>query len=127
MFPGDSVESVQAALEKAIGIPGVKVSVVEPRSPTPPPPPLTAAIYGPAVELAKKHFPGVPVIPTMIPGATDGRFLTAAGIPTYGVPGAMLSASWDGAHGLNEKKSVAGLYAERDYLFDLVKAYAGVK
>jgi acetylornithine deacetylase/succinyl-diaminopimelate desuccinylase-like protein len=63
----------------------------------------------------------------MIPGATDGRFLTAAGIPTYGVPGAMLSASWDGAHGLNEKKSVAGLYAERDYLFDLVKAYAGVK
>lgn len=32
-------------------------------------------------------FNDVPVIPTMSTGATDGRFLRAAGIPTYGVSG----------------------------------------
>jgi acetylornithine deacetylase/succinyl-diaminopimelate desuccinylase-like protein len=127
MFPGDPVASVKARLAKAIGNLPVTITIVEPQSPTPPPPPLTDAIYGPAVALAQKHFPGVPVIPTMVTGATDGRFLNAAGIPTYGVPGAMVGATLDGVHGLNEKRSVAGLYAERDYLFDLVKAYAGVK
>jgi acetylornithine deacetylase/succinyl-diaminopimelate desuccinylase-like protein len=127
MFPGDSVASVKAQLAKAVGNLPVSITVVEPQSPTPPPPPLSPAVYGPAVALAQKHFPGVPVIPTMVTGATDGRFLNAAGIPTYGVPGAMVGATLDGVHGLNEKRSVAGLYAERDYLFDLVKAYAGAK
>ena len=127
MFPGDPIANVQAQLIKAVGDPAVTVTPVAPISPTPPPPPLTDAIYGPAVALAAKHFPGVPVLPTLVTGATDGRFLTAAGIPTYGVPGAMFSPSGDGMHGLNERKSVAGLYAERDYLFDLIQAYANAK
>jgi hypothetical protein len=37
-----------------------------------------------------KHFPGVPLIPYMLTGATDGVYLEAAGIPTYGVP-----AGWE--------------------------------
>jgi acetylornithine deacetylase/succinyl-diaminopimelate desuccinylase-like protein len=127
MFPGDPIDNVRAQLVKAVNKPAVTVTPVEPISPTPPPPPLTDAIYGPAVALAKMHFPGVPVLPTLVPGATDGRFLNNINIPTYGVPGAMMGPTGDGMHGLNEKKSVAGLYAERDYLFDLVKAYAGVK
>jgi acetylornithine deacetylase/succinyl-diaminopimelate desuccinylase-like protein len=127
MFPGDTAENVRSQLAVAIGNPLVTVTPVLPIRASPPPPPLTDAIYGPAVTLAKQHFPGIPLLPTMLPGATDGRFLTANGIPTYGVPGPMAGPTGDGIHGLNEKKSVAGLYAERDYLFDLVKAYAGVK
>ena len=30
----------------------------------------------------------------------------------------------NGVHGLNERKSVQGLYEERDYLFELIQAYA---
>ncbi|MBC2667834.1 M20/M25/M40 family metallo-hydrolase [Novosphingobium piscinae] len=127
MFPGDPIDNVRAQLVKAIGNPAVTVTPVEPISPTPPPPPLTDAIYRPALALAKTYYPGVPVLPTLLPGATDGRFLNAVGIPTYGVPGAMLGPTGDGMHGLNERKSVAALYTERDYLFDLVKVYAGVK
>jgi hypothetical protein len=37
--------------------------------------------------LAAKYFPGVPVLPIMQTGATDGLYLEAVGIPTYGVPG----------------------------------------
>jgi acetylornithine deacetylase/succinyl-diaminopimelate desuccinylase-like protein len=62
----------------------------------------------------------------MSTGATDARFLIAAGVPTYGVPGLFSDGSTN-AHGLNERISVKWLLTGRDYLFDLVKAYAGVK
>ena len=80
-----------------------------------------------AKTLAQKHFPGVPMLPAMSTGATDGRFLNAAGIPTYGVPGRFSDPDGNGVHGLNERKSVEGLYEERDYLFELIQAYANSK
>ena len=126
MFPGDPVTNVQAQLVKAVGSSGVTVEAVPPVNPTPPPPPLTPLVFGTAKAVAAKHFPGVPVLPMMLTGATDGRFLTGAGVPTYGVPGAFVTAD-NGMHGLNEHVSVAALYAQRDYLFDLIQAYAATK
>ena len=127
MFPGDPIANVQAQLIKAAADPSISIKPVGALSPTPPPPPLTALVYGTAKTLAAKHFPGVPMLPAMSTGATDGRFLNAAGIATYGVPGRFSDPDGNGVHGLNERKSVAGLYAERDYLFDLIQAYARSK
>jgi acetylornithine deacetylase/succinyl-diaminopimelate desuccinylase-like protein len=76
--------------------------------------------------VAKKHFPGTPMVASMSTGATDARFLIGGGVPTYGVPG-LLSNGSSNAHGLNERTSVKWLLTGRDYLFDLVNAYAGVK
>ena len=42
-------------------------------------------------KLSEKYFPGVPVIPSMSTGATDGLYTSAVGIPTYGVPGSARS------------------------------------
>ena len=61
----------------------------------------------------------------MSTGATDGVFLEAIGIPVYGVPGTFLDPDFNGVHGLNERIRVESLYAARDYLYDLAKAYAG--
>ena len=127
MFPGDPIANVRARLVKAIDNPAISVTPVGVVSPTPPPPPLTPLVYGTAKAMAAKHFPGVPMLPAMSTGATDGRFLNAAGIATYGVPGRFSDPDGDGVHGLNERKSVAGLYAERDYLFELISAYASSK
>ena len=127
MFPGDRIEDVHAQLAKAIADPSVTVVPTGAISPTPLPPPLTSLVYGTAKTLAARHFPGVPMLPAMATGATDGRFLNSAGIPTYGVPGRFSDPDGNGVHGLNERKSVAGLYAERDYLFDLIQAYANSK
>ncbi len=124
MFPGDPIENVRAQLARAIADPSISVKPTGDISPTPPPPPLTPLVYGTAKAIAAKHFPGVPMLPAMTTGATDGRFLNAGGIPTYGVPGRFSDPDGNGVHGLNERKSVAGLYAERDYLFDLITAYA---
>jgi acetylornithine deacetylase/succinyl-diaminopimelate desuccinylase-like protein len=86
-------------------------------------PPMDPAIIGPMEKLAAKYFPGVPVVPTMSTGATDGIFLAAVGIPTYGVPGAWGNPDGDGVHGLNERIEIKALMTGRAYLYELVKAY----
>ena len=75
--------------------------------------------------VAAKYFPGVPMLPSMSTGATDGIFMEAIGIPTYGAPGMFIDSDFSGVHGLNERIRVEALYTGRDYLHDLVKAYAG--
>ena len=75
--------------------------------------------------VAAKHFPGLALLPVMSTGATDGIFLEAIGIPVYGAPGMFDGKDEGNIHGLNEYIGKASLYDGRDYLFDLVKAYAG--
>src|SRR5271170_6446074 len=124
IFPGETVEDTRAALMAAIADPGVKVTLVPPIRPLGVPPPLDPKIIGPAEALVAKYFPGVPLVPTMSTGATDGIFLEAIGIPVYGVPGGWGDPDGNGVHGLNERRSVRSVYVGRDFLTDLVKAYA---
>jgi acetylornithine deacetylase/succinyl-diaminopimelate desuccinylase-like protein len=123
--PGETVEGTQETLAKVIGDPKVKISMVPPVRPLAVSPPLDPKLLGPMDTLNKKYFPGVPMTPIMSAGATDGIFLEAIGIPVYGVPGIFGEADGNGAHGLNERIRVRSLYEGRDYLFDLVKLYAG--
>lgn len=124
IFPGETVEGTQAALVAAINDPGVKVTLVPPIRPTAIPPPLDRKIVGPAEKLVAKYFPGVPLVPTMSTGATDGIFLEAIGIPVYGAPGGWGDPDGNGVHGLNERRSVRSVFIGRDFLTDLVKLYA---
>jgi acetylornithine deacetylase/succinyl-diaminopimelate desuccinylase-like protein len=124
IFPGHSVDEIRSELAKVIGDEGVNLTAIPPLRPSPPAPPLDPKIMEPAARLAAKYFPGVPVVPSMANGYTDATFLGAAGIPTYGVPGAWGDPDGNGAHGLNERIEVRSLYIGRDYLYDLIKAYA---
>ncbi|WP_374529702.1 M20/M25/M40 family metallo-hydrolase [Novosphingobium sp.] len=121
MFPGRTADETQAALEKVIGDPAVKIEQTVKNKPIAKAPPMDPKVIGPMETLAAKHFPGVPVIPTMSTGATDAVYLGAVGIPTYGVPGVWGDPDGNGAHGLNERMEVKSLYAGRDYLYDLIK------
>jgi acetylornithine deacetylase/succinyl-diaminopimelate desuccinylase-like protein len=124
IFPGETVEGTQGALVGAIADPGVKVTPVPPLRPLAIPPSLDPKVIGPAQKLIAKYFPGVPLVPTMSTGATDGIYLEAIGIPVYGVPGGWGDPDGNGVHGLNERRSVRSVFVGRDYLTDLVKVYA---
>lgn len=124
IFPGHPVEEIRAELARVIGDPGVSVTTLPPLRPAPPPPPLAPQVMDPAAKLVTKYFPGVPLVPVMANGYTDATFLTAVGIPTYGVPGAWFDPDGNGAHGLDERIAVESVYVGRDFLFDLIKAYA---
>jgi acetylornithine deacetylase/succinyl-diaminopimelate desuccinylase-like protein len=124
IFPGVSSESVRAKLEELVADPAVHVTTLETRGPSSPPPPMTKQVLGPVEKLAAEFFPGVPVVPILQPGATDGQFLNAAGIPTYGIEPLFMGPDLGHIHGLNEYVSVKSLIDCRDFLFRLVKMYA---
>jgi acetylornithine deacetylase/succinyl-diaminopimelate desuccinylase-like protein len=124
IFPGVSQESVRHQLEMLVADPAVKVSTLETRGPTSAPPPLTPQILGPVQKLSAAFFPGVPVLPILQAGGTDGVFLTAIGIPTYGIEPIFVGPDLGHIHGLNEYVSVKSLLDGRNFLYLLVKAYA---
>ena len=125
MFPGRTSEETRAALVKAIDNPKVAVALRVADKPIATPPPLDPAIVGPAEKLVQTYYPGVSLVPTMSTGATDGVYMEAVGIPTYGVPGYWTDPDGNGTHGLNERMEVRSLLTGRAFLYDLVKAYAG--
>lgn len=124
IFPGVSVESVRAKLEELVADPAVKVTTLETRGPQPPAPPLTPAVLGPIEKLTAEFWPGVPVLPILQAGATDGEFTNAVGIPTYGVEPVFLGPDLGHIHGLNEYVGVESLLEGREFLYRLVKIYA---
>ena len=124
IFPGTSVEQVRQALERIVADPQVKIGTLETRSEISPPPPLTERVVGPARKVAAEIFPGVPLVPLMAAGGTDGAFLTPAGIPTYGLSGIFADKEGSHAHGLDERIRVKSLMDGRAYLYRLVKAYS---
>ena len=117
-----SADEAKAILEKTIDDPQVKVSIVRRREGSSPPP-LTDEILGPVKSQAAKLWPGVPVAPVMTVGATDGRFLMNAGIPTYGMSGFFAVPGEANMHGLNEKLRVKSLYEGREFLEGIIRAY----
>jgi acetylornithine deacetylase/succinyl-diaminopimelate desuccinylase-like protein len=66
----------------------------------------------------------VVVLPTMSTGATDGRSLRAAGIPTYGVQGFFGERDDVRAHGRDERMAVTSFYEGQTFLYELVKGLA---
>lgn len=127
MTPGESVKQLTDTLAKVVDDPKVSIATVgDPGLPSPAPP-VSEKILGPAREVAAKLWPGVPLIPYQVNGADDGRFLTPAGIPTYGLSGLFRDAGGDGSHGLNEHIRVRSIYEGRDFLYAVVKKYAEEK
>lgn len=124
ILPGESPEQTLAALQQAMADPAVSIALAGEKSPVSPAPPLDKAITGPAEKVAAQLWPGVPLVPAMSTGATDGRFLLAAGVPTYGLSGMFGEADGGGVHGLNERIRVRSLYEGREFLYRVVKLYA---
>lgn len=127
MFPGRTADEVKAELVAAIADPGVTVEFQSTPEKPGAQPPLSREIMGPIETLSRDMFPGLAVIPIINSGATDGRFLTPAGIPTYGVSGMLSDGATSNAHGLNERIRVQTLIEGREFLYRLTKLYAGGK
>jgi len=127
IFPGHAPEEIRQTLLQVVADKGVAVRFTDEPEKAGPPPPLTPQILGPIEKLSREMFPGVPVVPAQSSGATDGRFLTAAGVPTYGVSGLFADGETTNAHGLNERMRVQSLLEGREFLYRLTKLYAGGK
>jgi acetylornithine deacetylase/succinyl-diaminopimelate desuccinylase-like protein len=83
--------------------------------------PLRPDILKAVNRITDTMWPGVVVLPTMSTGATDGRALRAAGIPTYGVSGFFGERDDSRSHGRDERMLVKSFYEGQTFLFELVK------
>jgi acetylornithine deacetylase/succinyl-diaminopimelate desuccinylase-like protein len=124
ILPGESVPEVRRTLVRVLANERIRVDPVgEPV--LSPPPPLDPQVLGAVEALTNEMWPGVPVVPTQLVAATDGRFLNNAGIWTYGISGMFRDPDGGGVHGLNERLPVRSLYEGHAFLYRLVKRLAG--
>ena len=64
----------------------------------------------------------IPVIPTMMTGATDAQPWRALGVPAYGVSGIMLDMNDLRAHGRDERLPVKSFYDGQEFMYRLTRA-----
>ena len=119
-LPGDTIDSVQKTLADVVADPAVAITqfdevTIAPAST------LSDDAMAPIRATAAEMWPGIPVIPTMLSGGTDGRYLRKAGIPTYGVNGLFLEQSENRLHGRDERVPVASYFESQEFLYRLVK------
>lgn len=123
ILPGEPVAEVEATLQRVLADDSIRISRVG-TAIAAATPPLTPAFMRAVEEISNDMWPGVPVIPTMLTGGTDGRFLNNVGIWTYGVSGMFHGPEGSGAHGLNEHIRVKSLYDGQEYLYRLARRLA---
>ncbi|RLA32922.1 MAG: peptidase M20 [Gammaproteobacteria bacterium] len=120
VLPGESIDSVENTLETVIGDDQVTMSRVNSATPSPPSP-LTPEILGAIESITESMWPGVPVIPMMSTGATDGLYLRNVGIPVYGVSGLFGDIDDVRAHGQNERIRIESYFEGQEFLYQLTQ------
>ncbi len=126
ILPGEPAADVEATLRRLAADEQITIRTTYAAIPSPPSP-LTPAIVGPIERLVAEQFPGVPIVPVMEAGATDGLFLRNAGIPTYGVSAVFEEQNDVRAHGRDERLRVASFYEALEFWYRLLETLAGPK
>jgi len=122
VMPGEPIAEVQAMLVHALDDPQITVTLL--REPTLSTPSALRPDIMQAIEkVTSEMWPGIPAIPTMSAGGTDGSYLRNAGIPTFGTSG--LAIEDVRAHGKDERVPVKSFLDGQEYLYRLVKFLAG--
>ena len=134
MLPDENPALMQQTLDRVLA--DTQIAVAPIAAPTPSPPsPLAPEVFT-AIETAAnavwKNAPstapgsaGVPIIPFMETGATDGLLLRNAGIPVYGVTGIAFDPDDVRAHGKDERILVRSFNEGLEFAYQIAKALAG--
>jgi acetylornithine deacetylase/succinyl-diaminopimelate desuccinylase-like protein len=137
--PGHSLEEIQRTLEKIavdpkvadLANPTIKVQFREnnnelldhgsARHSFVPPAPRKE-VFGPLENVVAQMWPGIPVLPTMSTGASDGVYTNAAGMPTYCISGEQYDRDDIRAHGKDERIGVESFARGVDFYYVFLKA-----
>jgi acetylornithine deacetylase/succinyl-diaminopimelate desuccinylase-like protein len=121
LLPADSPAEVQQTLVRVLADGGIAVVPLQ-QARVSPLSPLLPEIVAPAERITAALWPGVPVIPIMSTGATDGSILRIAGIPTYGVSGFFDAIDDVRAHGKDERMGVKEFFGGLEFMVRLTRA-----
>jgi acetylornithine deacetylase/succinyl-diaminopimelate desuccinylase-like protein len=125
ILPGHTREEVRAQLIKILAEPEINVAPADSTGSAlgeNPPSTLRPDVMGPLERVVNQMWPGVPVVPVLDAGASDGIHTRALGIPTYGLPGVFIDLNDDRSHGRDERLPVASFYEGVDFYYRFTKA-----
>ena len=124
IMPGETPAEIRAELVRVVADDSVHIAAINGSAIPGSPSPLTPEVMVPVEKVTRRLWPGVPVIPLMETGATDGAYLRAAGIPTYGVSGVFIDIDDNRAHGRDERIIVSSFYDGVEYIYQLIREFA---
>jgi acetylornithine deacetylase/succinyl-diaminopimelate desuccinylase-like protein len=123
LLPVDKPADIKRTLEQVLADP--KITVTEMNQPVSTPyAPIDPKAMAAVTASTGKFWPGLPVVPAMETGATDGTVMIRAGIPTYGVSGMFGDEDDVRAHGRDERILVKSFDDAVDFMYDLVTRLA---
>jgi len=124
VMPGEPIEGIRSTLIRVLD--DERISVNEVAKPVLSMPSVISQEVSAAIQKTSGEiFPGVPIVPIMSAGATDGSYLRNAGIPTYGHTGLAGDVDDVRSHGQDERVAKKAFFDGQDYLYRLVKRLAG--
>jgi acetylornithine deacetylase/succinyl-diaminopimelate desuccinylase-like protein len=124
VLPDDPVDYVTSTLKRVVGDTAVNI-VVEGTPQSTPASPMRDDLIKAVSDITTSLWPGVPAVPMMVMGATDGAALRRSGIPTYGVQGIFYDRDDIRFHGRDERVKVQSFYEAQTFLYQLVKRLTG--
>jgi acetylornithine deacetylase/succinyl-diaminopimelate desuccinylase-like protein len=136
ILPGHSQEEIRQQLIRIFNDPKVSVRYVTDAgevkenagdSKAIPPTELQPEVMQPLEKLVAEMWPGVPVIPVMETGASDGKITSQAGLPTYGINGIAIDIDDMRAHGKDERVPVDSYYQGVEFYYRYVVMLSGGK
>jgi acetylornithine deacetylase/succinyl-diaminopimelate desuccinylase-like protein len=130
ILPGHSLEETRLALVKIVEDAKIKVQYRDThgqvldhgsdRHSFAPPPPRPE-VFDALRQVVAEMWPGIPVLPTMATGASDGVYTNAAGMPTYIISGEQYDRDDIRAHGKDERIGVQSFYRSVDFYYAFLK------
>jgi acetylornithine deacetylase/succinyl-diaminopimelate desuccinylase-like protein len=130
ILPGHSAEEVREDLISIVADSQITVRYVDtlgevqdraPEKQSFEPTRLRPDVMRPLEKVTAEMWPGVPVIPDMATGASDGVYTTAVGIPDYGISGEAIDRDDIRAHGKDERIRVASFYRAVEFYYRFLK------
>ena len=124
ILPGHTPDEVQTTLVKALADPKISVSQIATSGSGLRSNPLSTLqpnVMGAIEKVTGEMWPGVPVVPVLDAGASDGAISRAAGFPTYGIPGVFMDVDDDRSHGRDERIRVKSFYEGVEFYYRLIK------
>ena len=124
--PGHTPEEIRKQLEQVVADPQISIAHIATAGRGPdrkafPPPPLRSDLFEPLKQATSEMWPGLPIIPDMATGASDGVYTTAAGMPTYGVSGEAIDRDDIRAHGKDERVRQDSFYRAAEFYYRFLK------
>jgi acetylornithine deacetylase/succinyl-diaminopimelate desuccinylase-like protein len=126
LLPDESPATVLDTLVRVLADPAIVVTPMAEPKPSPASP-LQPAIVAAVERVTTEIWPGVPVVPIMSTGATDGLTLRRAGMPVYGVSGLFDDIDDVRAHGKDERMGVREFFDGLEFMYRLMKEVASSK